>query len=271
MELVVGNMKVGAPLVMGAYGTQNDNPYPIVWLKGTSNGDFITQFVLDVLSFDAQEPDNVENRDARFTGNTNYGWSNILQFLNAQEENWFSPMHQYDSSPIRQRVGYAIGYEAHNGFLYQFEDYEIECLQEDIREIGGNVVRTLIRLPSAEDIIGAHRFQLFRKKGIRPKGTQDLVINRQQYVHNLREGSYIPFWISDASELRSYYASIINRMGDVDIKYPKECSGIRPVCTIKAETKVELHDDGLYYIVPTSGRNIFTDGELFEFLGLSIL
>lgn len=74
---------------MGAYGTRNDNPYPIVWLKGTPNGDFITQFALDVLGFDAQEPENTENRDARAVGNPNYGCSNILQFLNAQEENWF--------------------------------------------------------------------------------------------------------------------------------------------------------------------------------------
>ena len=29
LESVVGNMKVGAPLIMGAYGTRNDNPYPI--------------------------------------------------------------------------------------------------------------------------------------------------------------------------------------------------------------------------------------------------
>ena len=90
---------------MGAYGTRNDNPYPIVWLKGTPNGDFITQFALDVLGFDAQEPDNTENRDARAVGNPNYGCSNILQFLNAQEENWFSPMHQYDASPARRRMG----------------------------------------------------------------------------------------------------------------------------------------------------------------------
>lgn len=270
MESVVGNMKVGAPLIMGAYGTRNDNPYPIVWLKGTPNGDFITQFALDVLGFDAQEPDNTENRDARAVGNPNYGCSNILQFLNAQEENWFSPMHQYDASPARRRMGYAVGYDTHNGFLYHFEDYEIECLQEDIREVGGNMVRTLIRLPSAEDVIGDNRFQLFRKRGIRPKGTHDLIANRSLYIRNLQEESYIPFWISDLSTRVNYYASMINRMGNVDTLYPKECSGIRPVCTIKAETKVELHDDGFYYIVPTSGRNVFTDGELFELLGLSI-
>lgn len=170
MESVVGNMKVGAPLIMGAYGTRNDNPYPIVWLKGTPNGDFITQFALDVLGFDAQEPDNTENRDARAVGNPNYGCSNILQFLNAQEENWFSPMHQYDASPARRRMGYAVGYDTHNGFLYHFEDYEIECLQEDIREVGGNMVRTLIRLPSAEDVIGDNRFQLFRKEEFGQKG-----------------------------------------------------------------------------------------------------
>ena len=73
MESVVGNMKVGAPLIMGAYGTRNDNPYPIVWLKGTPNGDFITQFTLDVLGFDAQEPDNTCRQEGK-TSHQNWSW-----------------------------------------------------------------------------------------------------------------------------------------------------------------------------------------------------
>ena len=34
MDTTVGALKVGAQLVMGKYGVDKDNPYPIVWLKG---------------------------------------------------------------------------------------------------------------------------------------------------------------------------------------------------------------------------------------------
>ena len=33
MDTTVGALKVGAQLVMGKYGVDKDNPYPIVWLK----------------------------------------------------------------------------------------------------------------------------------------------------------------------------------------------------------------------------------------------
>lgn len=35
MDLTVDKLKVGAKLVLGKYDVQNDNPYPIVWLKAT--------------------------------------------------------------------------------------------------------------------------------------------------------------------------------------------------------------------------------------------
>ena len=41
MDTTVGALKVGAQLVMGKYGVDKDNPYPIVWLKGNPNCDFI--------------------------------------------------------------------------------------------------------------------------------------------------------------------------------------------------------------------------------------
>lgn len=37
MDTTVGALKVGAQLVMGKYGVDKDNPYPIVWLKGNPN------------------------------------------------------------------------------------------------------------------------------------------------------------------------------------------------------------------------------------------
>ena len=55
MDTTVGALKVGAQLVMGKYGVDKDNPYPIVWLKGNPNCDFITEKAIDYLCFDAAE------------------------------------------------------------------------------------------------------------------------------------------------------------------------------------------------------------------------
>lgn len=55
MDTTVGALKVGAQLVMGKYGVDKDNPYPIVWLKGNPNCDFITEKAIDYLCFFGQE------------------------------------------------------------------------------------------------------------------------------------------------------------------------------------------------------------------------
>lgn len=54
-ETTIGRMKIGDKLLFGAYGVSNDDPHPILWLKGTPNGDFITQDVVDYIAFDARE------------------------------------------------------------------------------------------------------------------------------------------------------------------------------------------------------------------------
>lgn len=98
-ETTIGRMKIGDKLLFGAYGVSNDDPHPILWLKGTPNGDFITRDVVDFLPFDAMERENTENEQARFMGNARYSVCNLLQFLNSEDESWFAPMHQYDAPP----------------------------------------------------------------------------------------------------------------------------------------------------------------------------
>lgn len=45
MDTTVGALKVGAQLVMGKYGVDKDNPYPIVWLKGNPNCDLVIGYM----------------------------------------------------------------------------------------------------------------------------------------------------------------------------------------------------------------------------------
>ena len=268
IDTTVGKLKIGAPLVMGKYGVNNDAPYPILWLKGTPNGDFITKDAVDFLPFDGQERENTEHTNFRYSGNPDYSLSNLLQFLNSTDECWYSPMHGADTPPDRGNVDWGyMQYERHFGFLYHFEEYEVAALASDTRIVCDARVTTLIRLPSIADILGENRFKLFNKKGVRPNGTEDMVYGRAQAGFD--DTSYIPFWVSDRGRHHDY-AAFISRSGVVDQSYPKYGSGVRPVCTIPLDTQVIQMDDGFYYIKPFAVKSTaFTDKELFALLGMA--
>jgi len=265
-DTTIGKLKIGTPLIMGKYGVNRDRPKPIIWLKGTPNGDFITKDAIDYLPFDAKERENTENNNARIMGNSRYSVSNLLQFLNCAEESWFAPMHQFDAPPTVMNVDWNRGqYDQHYGFLYFFEEYEIAALEQDTRVVDTDNVATLVRLPSIADILSPDRFKLFTKKGVRPKATEELIgkPGAEFYL-----GSYVPFWVSDWG--RNGHAAFIDRDGSVKVQWPTGNCGVRPVCTISPATAVVLGDDGFHYIKPQEiKQNVCTDEELYAFLGLA--
>lgn len=55
MDTTVERLKVGTQVIIGSYGVNNDEPHPVVWLKGSPNCDFITECAVDYLCFDAPE------------------------------------------------------------------------------------------------------------------------------------------------------------------------------------------------------------------------
>ena len=160
MDTTVGALKVGTQLVMGKYGVDKDNPYPIVWLKGKPNCDIITEKAIDYLCFDAAE----ETGHYRRVNNAKYPVSNLFSFLKSDQMMWYHAMHDYDSSPgAIVRYSYAR-YEDHYGFLYFFEDHEIASLVRKEYVVGENRVSSLIRLPSIADFFSlqdGRRFVLF--------------------------------------------------------------------------------------------------------------
>lgn len=83
MDTTVERLKVGTPVIIGSYGVNNDEPHPVVWLKGSPNCDFITECAVDYLCFDAPE----RNGDGRRNlGNSDYRLSNIHTFLNSDRD-----------------------------------------------------------------------------------------------------------------------------------------------------------------------------------------
>lgn len=246
--MTIADLKVGAKLVFGAYGV-GDATHPITWLKANrEGGEFLSEFVLDTLKFDAEEQ-NSPNHDH-------------FQFMNSYEDDWFSPSHQYDCPPGNyNRPGDRTGdYLHHPGFLNAFEDYEIECL------VGS------VNLPTLANIFGANgepRLQLFNRKGYRGRPTADLVYGR---LVGLEETSYCEYWISDGTDSSSY-RSFIGRDGSKHNTSADNYIGFRPKCVIKPTTEVEPIGDGSFRIVPFEpskrrGPQIATDEELLSLMGL---
>lgn len=260
METTVGKLKIGAPLAMGRYSVSRDaDPAPIVWLKGAPNSDFITEFAVDYLPFDAMEREN-PSRQYYYSGNPDYTTSNLLQFLNSDQEDWYKPTHQYDAPPVRNNVNdrYRAPYKDHYGFLCFFEEYEIESIADN--------AGFRIRLPVHGCFSGENKFPLFRKKGIRARATEDFIENKRL---SFTGTSYVPIWLADRSEYEDS-ACIMARNGDTNWQRPVYACGVRPVCTLHPDTAVVRDADGLYHVKPRNvDRYLCTDEELFELLGMA--
>jgi len=272
MQKTIGKLKIGSRVLLGSYTAGNGAPEPVVWLKATPKSDFISEYALDFLCFDAKEPDSADNRIKHF-GNSLYSVSNILSFANSEDEQWFVPKHETDNAPTRywrdvndQRAAYA----GHKGFLYNFEDYEVASISMSVYIVDRERISSLIRLPNVEDIIGDERFNLFSKKGVRPKPTQDLIQNKSDIGYS--DTSFIPFWCA-GSQSREYSIGVktIDRAGFTKFVTPSDGCGFRPVCTIDPNTIVEETSSGLFRIVPfgMSADDVITDEDLLTLLGLT--
>lgn len=164
MDITPAKMKIGDKLMLGKYGVNNDSPQPIVWLKASPDLNFITKNVIDYLCFDGKEYLS-DDGCRRGCGNNKYALSNIHSFLNSDIESWYHQTHETDAPPNRTTGGY----QNHYGFLYHFEDYEIDSMMFDTITVDEENVCSLIRLPLSSEIIGVNKFPLFARRGVRPR------------------------------------------------------------------------------------------------------
>lgn len=262
----ISDLKVGAKLFFGNYGINAASIHPITWLKASKDNEFLSEFVLDLLRFDAAERNN-PNREQYWYGNGSYEQSNIIQFMNSYDDEWYEPMHDFDNPPGNQSndTDGPGDYVNHVGFLRDFEEYELECLA------------SRIDLPSYANIFGTGntpRFQLFSRKGFRGKPHFDLVLNR--WGHNMSDGSYCSFWLNDKTET-THRAMYVDRSGSTSNGYASNVHGLRPKCTINPDAEVEPMPDGSgFRIVPfeipkdSRRRNskVATDEEFLALMGL---
>ncbi len=118
----LGELPVGALVKEQQSGTlfyvaaQNHPGY-----QGTT---LITRHIIAARAFDAREPSNPEKttfRNPGKYGNNEYALSNIHQWLNSEEEDWYHPSHPYDAPPDEAGTWYGEQpYHRKPGFLARF-------------------------------------------------------------------------------------------------------------------------------------------------------
>lgn len=114
--MTINDIPIGGYFTVGLFQRRNRRaPEPISWRKASYNNEFYGDDGLGAFSADEREPEN-ESRDRRERGSNFFPQTNICQFLNSEEANWFKPQHETDT------VSDALGRQP--GFLYLFEGWE---------------------------------------------------------------------------------------------------------------------------------------------------
>lgn len=92
----ISEMPVGEYLVFGQFLRSDERtPVNLLWRKASEQNEFYANDGIGKFCADAQEPEN-ESRDRRERGSNFFPQTNICQFLNAVDDDWFKPQHEKD-------------------------------------------------------------------------------------------------------------------------------------------------------------------------------
>jgi hypothetical protein len=115
---------------------------------GYSGTTLVTDCAIKLAAIDAAEPGNPDEAKQQF-GNNFYPLSNIHQWLNANESNWYKPSHEFDAPPVTEYLDHGrldfydvpfysneakfvgdFSYKDDPGFLSWFSPAFVESLHE---------------------------------------------------------------------------------------------------------------------------------------------
>ena len=141
--LDLSNLVVGSTFKLGKYQVENETPWPIEWEIVHQTEDYqiaMTKQIIDLRCFDAKEPTNPDN-NRKNSGNNNWQYSNIEQFLNSDQSSWYSAQHNYDAPPSSANVWNNYNpYDNHKGFLYHWSNEDKALLKDMTLTLANNTV-----------------------------------------------------------------------------------------------------------------------------------
>ena len=280
MAQLLSNLPIGAKVKLGKYQVNTETPWDIIWTVvakshvgyPANSVTLLAEKCIDMMAFDAYEPSNTDqNRKDR--GNNRYSVSNIDQWLNSSNANWYTSRHSADAPPSAANLASfysTLAYDTKNGFLYNFSNAERNALLDTtIRVVRHSVdgggyedITRKVFLPSTMEI--ANRMENSIAEGGQWGGFSTnpvLTCTLFPQAHtNIRysdkptsSNAYINWWVrtpptTGYSSSGYYYSSI----GSLDPQVVSQAStGVRPTVNILSTRKVSdaTDSDGCYTFV----------------------
>ena len=171
MAQLLSNLPIGAKVKLGKYQVNTETPWDITWLVvakshvgyPANSVTLLTEKCIDFLALDAYEPTNTDsNRKDR--GNNKYSVSNLDQWLNSANQNWYTSRHSADAPPSAKNLSSifsTLAYDTKKGFLYNFTAAERTALMDSTISVslhpsdggGYESITRKVFLPSVPEII----------------------------------------------------------------------------------------------------------------------
>ena len=236
-----GSLSLNDTFFLGKYQVGSETPWDIEWEIVHQESDYqiaMAKQIIDLRCFDAKESSNSDsNRQSK--GNNNWGVSNIEQWLNSDQTNWYSAQHSADAPPSSANV-WVINSVAYNpydmkpGFLYYWSDEEKAVLQDMTLTLanptvdgGGSYTWTgKIWLPTYTQMTGSQnnnisegtQFSKFTDNASRKKTIHAMCAANNQYCidNNKTEGTAWYYWQSSAFPSASYSSRTVRSDGNPD-------------------------------------------------------
>ena len=235
------SLSVGSTFFLGKYQVGSETPWDIEWeiVHQESNYQIaMAKQIIDLRSFDAKEPNNSDS-NRQNSGNNNWGVSNIEQWLNSDQSNWYSAQHSADAPPssanvwVNNNVAYNP-YDTKPGFLYYWTDEEKAVLQDMTLTLanttvdgGGSYTWTgKIWLPTYTQMSGKQnnsisegtKFSKFTDNASRKKTIHAMCAANNQYCidKSKTEGAAWNYWMSSAHPSNSYDSRAVGIDGNPD-------------------------------------------------------
>ena len=134
-------LSINDTFYMGKYQVGSETPWDIEWEIVHQESDYqiaMAKQIIDLRCFDAMESSNSDtNRQTK--GNNNWQYSNIEQWLNSDQSNWYSAQHSADAPPSSTNVNFNP-YDTKPGFLFYWTDEEKAVLQDMTLTLANNKV-----------------------------------------------------------------------------------------------------------------------------------
>lgn len=221
---------------MGKYQVGSETPWDIEWEIVHQESDYqiaMAKQIIDLRCFDAKESSNSDTNRQKY-GNNNWGVSNIEQWLNSDQSNWYSAQHSADAPPSSAIVSYNP-YDTKPGFLYYWTDEEKAVLQDMTLTLANNTVTDgggsytwtgKVWLPTYTQIFGDQnnsisegtQFSKFTDDASRIKTIHAMCAANNQYCidEGITEETVWYYWQSSTDPSYSYFLRLVGRDGSPD-------------------------------------------------------